>query len=109
MSRFISKPEAGDLRRAKRLGRYLQENSMMVFKYGLQDLPNTVVVWSDTGFAGCRRPRRSTSGGLVMFGSCCMKAYSSTQDITSLSSGEAEFYGSVRAGMGSEWSDCVEI
>ncbi len=33
-----------------------------------------------------------------MFGSYCLKAYSSTQDMIALSSGEAEVYGIVRAG-----------
>jgi hypothetical protein len=50
-------------------------------------------MWSDTEFAGCKRIRRSTSGGVVMIGSHCVKTYSSTQDIIALSSGEAEFYG----------------
>ncbi len=34
VSRFMSKPEAGDLRRAKRLGRYLTDNNKMIFNYG---------------------------------------------------------------------------
>ena len=40
------------------------------------------------GFAGCVRTRRSTSGGVAMFGS--------TQAIVALSSGEAEYYGIVK-------------
>ncbi len=42
--------------------------------------------------------RRSTTGGVVMFGSHCLKTYSSTEDIIALSSGEAEFLRIVRAG-----------
>ncbi len=41
-----------------------------------QKLPNKVVVWLDTDFAGCGRTRRSSSGGVVVFGSHCLKTYS---------------------------------
>ncbi len=94
---FMSKPEAGDLRRARRLGRYLKDNSKVVFSYKFRKLPETFVVWSDTDFAGCRRTRRSTSGGVITFGSHCLKTCSSTQDIAP-SSGKTEFYGIVKAG-----------
>ncbi len=40
----------------------------------------------------------SASREVIMFGSRCLKTYSSTQDIVALSSGEAEFYGIVKAG-----------
>ncbi len=62
VSSLMSRPEAGDLKRARRLGRYLRDNSSVVFKYRFQEL------WSDADFAGCRRTRRSTSGGVIMFG-----------------------------------------
>ena len=57
----MSKPEAGDFQRARRLGRYLEDNSRMMFEYKFQKLPDTVVVWSDTDFAGRPRARRSMS------------------------------------------------
>ncbi len=85
----MSKPEAGYFKRARRLGRYFTDNSRIAFNYKFQKLPETVVVWSDTDFAGCRALRRSTSGGVVMCGSHRLKTYSSTQDIIALSSGEA--------------------
>ena len=69
----------------------------MVLKYVRQELPEKLKVYTDTDFAGCRRTRRSTSGGVVMLGSHCLKTYSSTQEIVALSSGEAEFYGDVKA------------
>ncbi len=61
-------------------------------------LPEIVVVWSDTDFAGCRNTRRSTSGGVVTCGPHGLKAYSSTQDVIAVSSGGADFCGIVRAG-----------
>jgi hypothetical protein len=98
VSRFMSKPEISDWRKVKRLGRYLRDSGRVVYKFGFQRMPEEIVVWSDTDFAGCKKTRRSTSGGVVMFGSHCVKTYSSTQDIVALSSGEAEFYGIVKAG-----------
>ncbi len=64
----MPKPRAGDLKRAKRLGRYLKDKSRVAFKYKFQELPKTVVVWSNTDFAGCRRTHRSTSRGVIVFG-----------------------------------------
>ena len=97
ISSFKSKPEEQDWRSAKRLARYLKDNKRMVIEYKFQKLPEKVVVWSDTDFAGCKRTRRSTSGGVVMFGSHCIKTYSQTQETIALSSGESEFYGIVKA------------
>ena len=93
----MSKPEEQDWRSAKRLARYLKDSKRMVIEYKFQKLPEKVVVWSDTDFAGCKRTRRSTSGGVVMFGSHCIKTYSQTQETIALSSGESEFYGIVKA------------
>jgi len=57
-----------------------------------------VAVWSDTDFAGCRNERKSTSGGVIMFGGHCLKSWSLTQKVIALSSGEAEYYGLVKSG-----------
>ena len=51
--------------------------------------------FSDTDFAGCRRTRRSTSGGAILRGNHCLKAYSTTQTTIALSSAEAELSGLV--------------
>ena len=53
--------------------------------------------YSDTDWAGCPRTRKSTSGGCLMLGRHVLKTWSSTQANISLSSGEAEFYGVVKA------------
>ena len=53
--------------------------------------------YSDTDWAGCPKTRKSTSGGVILLGEHILKTYSSTQPTVSLSSGEAEFYGVVRA------------
>ena len=97
ISRFMSKPEGQDWRAAKRLARYLKDQRRVVIEYKYQGMPKKVMVWSDTDFAGCRRTRKSTSGGVIMFGDHCLKTYSQTQETIALSSGESELYGIVKA------------
>ncbi len=58
----------------------------MVVEHKFQKLPEKAVARSDTDFAGCKRTRRSTSGGAVMLGNHCIKTYSQMQDTIALSS-----------------------
>ena len=68
----------------------------MVFKYPWQTA-SSIEVYSDTDWAGRPITRKSTSGGCLMLGSHLIKSWSSTQPTLALSSGEAEFYGVVKA------------
>ena len=68
----------------------------MVYTYPWQTV-DMVDVYSDTDWAGCLKTRKSTSGGCVMMGTHLIKSWSSTQTSVSLSSGESEFYGVVKA------------
>jgi hypothetical protein len=95
--RSMSSPTVNDWPSVKRLARYLLGAPRMVVKYGFQKLPSKIVVWTDSDFAGCSKTRKSTSGGVVMFGGHCLKTWSSTQEVISLSSGEAEYYALVKA------------
>ncbi len=52
VSRLMSKPEEQDWNSAKRLARYLKNNERVVIEYKYQKLPEKVIVWSDTDFAG---------------------------------------------------------
>jgi hypothetical protein len=67
----------------------------MLFRYPWQKA-SAIEVYTDTGFAGCPRTRKSTSGGCVLIGRHTIKTWSSTQTSIALSSGEAEFNGVVR-------------
>ena len=53
--------------------------------------------YSDTDWAGGPKTRKSTSGGCLLLGGHLIKSWSSTQPSISLSSGEAEYYGVVKA------------
>ncbi len=92
-SRFTSKPEVQDCSSTK----YLKDNQRAVIEHKYQKLPEKATAWSDADFAGCRRTRRSTSGGVVTFGKHCIKTHSQTQHTVALSSGESELYGTVKA------------
>ena len=62
----------------------------------MQDDIDILDVFTDSDWAGCRRSRKSTSGGAIMKGGHCLKASSKTQAIVAKSSGEAELYAVVR-------------
>ena len=94
--RWMSAPTELSLAALKRLGRYLLGRPRLVFRYPFQSASH-VDCYSDTDWAGCPKTRKSTSGGVIMLGEHILKTYSSTQPTVSLSSGEAEFYGVVRA------------
>ena len=80
----------------KRIGRYLKGRTRVTTTMGYDGGDSGIVVWTDTDYAGCKRTRKSTSGGVVMWGSHLIKSWSSTQSVVALSSGEAEYYGMVK-------------
>ena len=52
-------------------------------------------VYTDSDWAGCRRTRKSTTGGVTMRGPHCIRSWSVTQGPIALSSAEAEYYAMV--------------
>jgi hypothetical protein len=92
----MSKPTASAWEALKRLCRYLCGLPRLVFRYDIQDSEG-LTVYSDTDWGGCTKTRKSTSGGCIFVGTHLLKSWSSTQQCVSLSSGEAEYYGAVRA------------
>ena len=110
LCRKMSSPDSESWMRLKRLGRYLVGEPRKRLEFRFQSFPEELHVWVDTDHAGCRETRKSTSGGVMMMGSHCLKSWSSTQSVVSLSSGESEYYGIVRGaaqgfGMRSMWDD----
>ena len=90
LSRSMSKPTERDYQRLKRFGRYLKGVPRLVAQYPRQDNVAHLDVWVDTDWAGCRKTRKSTSGGMAMLGSHIIKHWSTTQTVVATSSGEAE-------------------
>ena len=68
----------------------------VVIKYVFQELPSTLIGYSDANWAADKETRKSTSGGVVMFGHHYIKSWSKTQNIVALSSAESELYGVVK-------------
>ncbi len=97
VSRGMSKPTQENMTDLKRIARYLKKYPRAVFEYKFQLPPKRIRIFSDSNWAGCVKTRKSTQGGTVMLNGCCIKSWSSTQAIISLSSGEAEYYGIVKA------------
>ena len=94
--RYMSAPTDASEVALKRLGRYLIGHKRCVYKYPFQRAEG-IEVYGDTDWSGCPRTRRSTSGGCAMIGGHCIRTWSSTQASVTLSSGEAEYYGLVKA------------
>jgi len=99
LSRGMASPKRCDLTRLKRFARYLikAQRVKLIFRYLTAEEAEKITVHSDTDFAGCRKTRKSTSGGVLMIGSHLIKSWSSTQTVIALFSGEAEYYGMVKA------------
>ena len=95
--RWMSNPTEVSLNALKRLGRFVAGHKRLVYHYPWQTV-DRVDTYSDTDWAGCPKTRKSTSGGCLMLGRHLIKSWSSTQTSIALSSGEAEFYGVVKAG-----------
>ena len=96
LCRQFAQPNANSLKHLKRMVRYLVHNPRLVYVFQYAPEVSEVEVFVDTDFAGCRRTRRSTSGGLIRMAGHTLRHWSVTQPTISLSSGEAELVGIVR-------------
>ena len=70
-----------------------RERTVYMYEW-LYDEPS-MDLCTDSDWAGCRRTRKSTTGGVTMRGSHCIKTWSVTQGPIALSSAEAEYYAMV--------------
>ena len=90
--RFMSDPKSADFVTIKRLVRFLKGLGVVKLHYELQEEHEAqrIAVFVDSDWAGCRRTRRSTSGGVLKVGRHVLRTWSSTQPTIATSSGEAE-------------------
>ena len=93
---MMSRPTARSWEMLKRVGKHLTGKPRLIWRYGWQDLIETIDITSDANLTGCRRGRKSTSGGTIMIGAH-ISTYSKTQATIAKSSGESELYALVRA------------
>ena len=85
-ARGMSRPTASDSVRLKRVLRYLRLHPVRAQRLGWQPMPPETRMYSDADWAGCRKTRRSTSGGACLHGSYLIRAWSRTQATVALSS-----------------------
>ena len=81
----------------KKIARYLLNRDSVVWMFDWQDDPGYAHTASDSDWGGTSENRKSTSGGMWMLGSHCIKTWSASQGAVALSSAEAEFYAMVEA------------
>ena len=77
--------------------RFLKGLPKMVQMMPFSDHPPSVVrAYVDSDWAGCRKTRNSTSGGVLYFGGSAVRGWATTQAVHALSSGEAEYYAALK-------------
>ena len=87
-------------RKVKKPARYLVWREAVVYSYECQEEECcSITLFTDSEWAGCRRTRKSTSGGVIMVGRNCIKSWSTTQGPVALSSAEAKYYSMVEETM----------
>ena len=96
LSKEMANPTTSSMHKLKRTARYLIGAPRFKLMYPYQSDPKKIKVWTDTDFAGCLKTRKSTSAGLIRWGSHLIKSWSTNQAVTALSSGEAEYYSLVK-------------
>jgi hypothetical protein len=97
LCRRMRRPGRADLEALRRLARYLLDSPRVVYDFPWGSTGEQMVVYADTDFAGCTATRRSTSGGCALWAGMLVKHWSTTQKAITLSSGEAELGGVVKA------------
>ena len=97
--RAMAAPRKCDLACLKRIGRFLKLRPRVACLYGWQSDGDRVDVYSDSDWAGCKESRKSTTGGCVMKGMHCLKAWCKRQTVIALSSAEAELYAALKGAM----------
>lgn len=97
LCRGMAKPTVGDMKKLKRLGRYLLGVPRVVSEFKFQGACHEFTAHSDSDWAGCRRTARSTSSRVIKRGAHLVKSWSLTQKFVTLSSAEAELMAAVKA------------
>ena len=67
--REMSKPTNSSWQKIVHICRYLKGHPRLVWRFALQFLATSLDIYVDSNWAGCRRIRKSTSGGVIMLGS----------------------------------------
>ena len=96
IARAMANPTVNADETLKALARYLVAHPRVVWRFPRQPWPGEVLGQSDANWAACPVTRKSSSACYLSLGAHPVYAGASTQTVQALSSGEAEFYGTVR-------------
>ena len=94
--RAVSAPGAHDETRVKRILRYLLGSRRRCISIPWDNDLESITVYVDSDFAGCRTTRRSTCGGCIAWAGALVKSWSKTMSTLALSTGEAELGATVK-------------
>ena len=93
----MSSSSVEDLSAVKRLCRFLRGLPRIVQRIDFcVHSPTIVRAYVDSDWAGCRKTRKATSGGVLMLGTTAVRGWSNNQAVIALSSGEAEYYAALK-------------
>ena len=88
----MAEPTELAMQALKLLEKYIMGKPGLVWEFPWQD-NISMDTYMDTDWAGCVKTMISTSGGCILLGKHVVKAWSSIQEILTLSPGEAEMAG----------------
>ena len=95
LAKGVKKPTQAHFQMLKRGVRYLRSHLRLPHLFANQDKFTQLEVWVDADHAGCIRSRKSTTGTVLRLGKNTIRTTCKSQAVIALSSGEAEYYGSV--------------
>jgi hypothetical protein len=90
LAKQLSNPSTFHLAAGKRVARYLAGTINKSIVYQSHEGPFTMEAYTDSDWAGCKRTRRSQSGGVIFAAGGAVMWHSVKQPIVTLSSAEAE-------------------
>ena len=93
----MSEPKVVHQLQVVRVARYVLQHPGETWLFGYQADPKTLYVYTDTDWAADELTRKSVSCTVERYGSHMIDCSVAKQSLVALSSGEAEFYGIVRA------------
>ena len=95
----VSSPSIGDMRAAKRVGRYLREAPVAWQGFPFHNpRPEELLCYTDADWASDKTSRRSTSGGVETLGGGVLNCWAKKQKSVALSSWESELFAAITSG-----------
>ena len=81
-ARSMSAPRVSDLRKLRRLGKYLIGRPRLIMRFDWQNMLSTIATFTDSDWAGCTQTAKSTSGGAICIGEHIIKTYSKQKKVS---------------------------